>query len=137
MLSRSGVDSLVGLTELDVREVRTGLVTVVRLRRDIVLVRWRRVRRINRILLPEPEVDRRFDLVYCYATLHYVEAVERALRALYELVRPGGHLVFNYPNRLTRAEYRRLSSGDAERGRGGPTRKVFSRRAAERRRVIS
>lgn len=65
-------------------------------------------------VLPDLEVDRRFDLVYCYATLHYVEDAERALRALYDRVREGGHLVFNYPNRLTRAEYRRLVDDEAD-----------------------
>lgn len=57
--------------------------------------------------LPELGIDRRFDLVYCYATLTYVADVESALAALHGLVRPGGYLVFDYPNRHTRATYRR------------------------------
>lgn len=65
-------------------------------------------------VLPDLMVDRRFDLVYCYATLHYVEDAERALRNLYARVRDGGHLVFNYPNRLTPAEYQRIMAGDVE-----------------------
>ena len=55
--------------------------------------------------LPGFDVDRRFDLVYCYATLHYVRDVERAVRNLYDRVRPGGHLVFNYPSETTREFY--------------------------------
>lgn len=48
--------------------------------------------------LPDPDVDRSFDVVYCFATLPYVRDVERAVRDLYALVAPGGHLVVNYPN---------------------------------------
>ncbi len=51
--------------------------------------------------LPTLAVDRRFDLVYCVATLYFVADVRRGLRALYERVAPGGHLVFTYPNRYT------------------------------------
>jgi trans-aconitate methyltransferase len=47
--------------------------------------------------LPDLAIDRRFDAVYCLNTLDYVPEVERALRALFGLVRPGGVLVFNYP----------------------------------------
>ena len=65
--------------------------------------------------LPELDVDRRFDLVYCYATLHYVRDVETALTELYDRTRAGGHLVFNYPNRRTAAHNRRLVSGEADR----------------------
>ena len=35
-------------------------------------------------------------------------ASERAIRDLYDLVTPGGHLVFDYPNRHTRVTYREL-----------------------------
>ena len=52
--------------------------------------------------LPDLDVDRQFDLVYCMATLYFVADVERALRELYDRVRPGGTLVFNYPNRDTK-----------------------------------
>ncbi|WP_247730485.1 class I SAM-dependent methyltransferase [Halovivax limisalsi] len=52
--------------------------------------------------LPDLDVDRRFDLVYCAATLYFVADAERALSSLYELVRPGGTLVVNYPNERTR-----------------------------------
>lgn len=60
--------------------------------------------------LPDLGVDRRFDLVYCMATLYFVEDVERALVELYDVVAPGGTLVCNYPNRYTRA----WASEDAE-----------------------
>lgn len=62
--------------------------------------------------LPAFDPGRLFDVVYCYAVLHYVEDVERAIRELYDAVAPGGHLVFNYPNRITRAEWDRESTGD-------------------------
>ena len=62
--------------------------------------------------LPEFDPGRSFDVVYCYAVLHYVEAVERAIRNLYDAVAPGGHLVFSYANRITRAEWDRESTGD-------------------------
>jgi len=58
--------------------------------------------------LPDLATDRSFDLVYCVGTLYYVPAIERAVEALYERVRPGGHLVVDYPNRLTPAAYRRV-----------------------------
>lgn len=48
--------------------------------------------------LPELDLDRTFDLVYCVATLYFVERVEDALRSLWEHVAPGGHLVVSYPD---------------------------------------
>jgi len=53
--------------------------------------------------LPDLAVDDQFDLVYCIGTLYFVADVERALRALYDRVAPGGHLVVTYPNRYTKA----------------------------------
>ncbi|WP_121821182.1 class I SAM-dependent methyltransferase [Halostella salina] len=47
--------------------------------------------------LPDLSTDRRFDVVYCVATLYFVADPEPALRALYDRVRPGGHLIVNYP----------------------------------------
>lgn len=44
------------------------------------------------------EVERTFDLVTCFRTLHYVTEVKRALTRLYELVNRNRFLVFNYPN---------------------------------------
>jgi SAM-dependent methyltransferase len=61
--------------------------------------------------LPDLDVDRRFDLVYCMAVLYFVADVERAVEALYDRVRPGGHLVFNYANRPTRARFDREFEG--------------------------
>ncbi len=52
--------------------------------------------------LPDLAVDAAFDLVYCVATLYFVADVRAALRALYDRVAPGGHLVFTYPNRYTK-----------------------------------
>ncbi|WP_323191450.1 class I SAM-dependent methyltransferase [Halostella sp. PRR32] len=54
--------------------------------------------------LPDLATDREFDVVYCVATLYFVADPESALRALFDLVREGGHLVVNYPTeRLQRA----------------------------------
>ncbi len=47
-----------------------------------------------------------FDLVLCIATLHYVENSLRALRNLFMAVRPGGHLIVNYPNTFSERWYR-------------------------------
>lgn len=62
--------------------------------------------------LPDLRTDRAFDIVYCYATLHYVREAKRAVVKLYDLVGDGGYLVLNYPNRLTRATYRREFADD-------------------------
>lgn len=64
--------------------------------------------------LPDFDVGRQFDLVYCYATLHYVRDVERAIRNFYEHVHPGGHLIFNYPNDATREFYHDQFGGEEE-----------------------
>lgn len=47
--------------------------------------------------LPDISTERTFDFVFCYATLHYVKDIERAIQNLYDRVRSGGYLVFNYP----------------------------------------
>ena len=50
-------------------------------------------------ILPTFDIDQEFDFVFCYATLHYVREIERAIENLYAHVRSDGHFVFNYPNR--------------------------------------
>lgn len=57
--------------------------------------------------LPSPRKKRTYDLVVCFATLHYIKEIERAVKNLFELVNPKGYLIFNYPNIYTRAAYRR------------------------------
>lgn len=47
--------------------------------------------------LPQLDLERRFDVVYCVATLYFVDDVETAIRSLYEHVEDGGHLVVSYP----------------------------------------
>ena len=49
-------------------------------------------------VLPHPRTLRKFDLVLCFSTLHYVEEVQEAILSLFGLVKPEGYLVFNYPN---------------------------------------
>ncbi len=52
--------------------------------------------------LPNPRKTKTFDLVTCFATLHYVEKIELAIKRLFERVNPGGYLIFNYPNTYLR-----------------------------------
>jgi trans-aconitate methyltransferase len=68
--------------------------------------------------LPHPQSVQRFDLVTCLSTLHYVENVEGALGALYGLLNPGGHMIFNYPSRYTRwAKIREIPPDDEKNRR--------------------
>ncbi|MFC7213996.1 class I SAM-dependent methyltransferase [Saliphagus sp. GCM10025334] len=70
----------------------------------------------ERAVLPEFDPGRQFDLVCCYATLCYVDDTERALRALYDAVTPGGHLVLGYITEAGRDHYDgRLADPDAWR----------------------
>jgi len=62
--------------------------------------------------LPAMAVRRRFSIVLCIATLHYVEDPRRAIRRLYSMVEPGGYLIFNYPNRAHRAAVTREAERD-------------------------
>lgn len=55
--------------------------------------------------LPDPAIGRTFDVVWCVHTLDYVRDVEGALRALYDLVAPGGHLIVRYPSPEVCATY--------------------------------
>src|SRR5271157_148875 len=57
--------------------------------------------------LPSPRKERTFDLVVCFATLHYIRKIELAVKNLLELVNPQGYLIFNYPNIYTKAAYRK------------------------------
>ncbi|WP_435156117.1 class I SAM-dependent methyltransferase [Haladaptatus sp. DFWS20] len=57
--------------------------------------------------LPDLDTDRRFDVVYCVATLYFVEEPRRAIERLYSRVRDGGHLVVNYPNETSREQFDR------------------------------
>ena len=52
--------------------------------------------------LPSLDTDRRFDVVYCVATLFFVADPESAIRNLFERVRDGGSLVVNYPDEALR-----------------------------------
>ncbi|WP_435334630.1 class I SAM-dependent methyltransferase [Haloarchaeobius sp. TZWWS8] len=61
--------------------------------------------------LPDLDVSREFDLVYCMATLYFVDDAEASVAAMYDRVAPGGRLVFNYPNRYTRARFDREFTG--------------------------
>jgi len=63
--------------------------------------------------LPDTGVDCEFDVVYCMAVLYFVADVEAALRELWRLTAPGGHLAFTYANRRLAAWARDLD--DAEK----------------------
>lgn len=89
--------------------------SVVRRNRSIAAEREVDGLRFETARLPALDVDRRFECVTCIATLHYVADVRSALDALYSRVAPGGHLVFNYPNRYTRRMYREDPDTDPER----------------------
>lgn len=65
--------------------------------------------------LPDLEIGRRFEFVWTYATLHYVREIENAIESLYELVRPGGHLVCSYPNSRTQETHQDLEGELRER----------------------
>jgi trans-aconitate methyltransferase len=52
--------------------------------------------------LPDIDMGREFDIVYCMATLYFVEEIESALTNLYNHVDSGGYLIFNYPTKATR-----------------------------------
>lgn len=65
--------------------------------------------------LPAFDVDRTFQCLTCIATLHYVADIEAAIERLYAHVEPGGTLIFNYPNRYTRAVYQQDPATDSER----------------------
>jgi SAM-dependent methyltransferase len=56
--------------------------------------------------LPKPPAGT-YDLVTCIATIHYLSRPEQAIQGLYGIVRRGGHLIFNYPNRIQRERYRK------------------------------
>jgi len=66
------------------------------------------ISRLSRKALPNQEFEiaslpqvpsRTFDCVLCFNTLHYVPESLLAIRRLWSIVRPGGVLIFNYPNR--------------------------------------
>lgn len=68
----------------------------------------------ERAVLPKFDPGRRFDIVSCLFTLCYVADVERALKALYEAVEPGGYLVVHYHNRLAQAHYADIAESPHE-----------------------
>jgi trans-aconitate methyltransferase len=61
--------------------------------------------------LPAFEPGRQFDVVFCYFTLPYVRDVDRALKALYDAVAPGGSLVCNYATPAAR-EFLQVAADD-------------------------
>ncbi|MFB6197071.1 MAG: trans-aconitate 2-methyltransferase [Halobacteriaceae archaeon] len=65
--------------------------------------------------LPAFDIDRTFQCVTCIATLHYVADIETAIESLYSHVEPGGTLIFNYPNRYTRAADQKDPETDPDR----------------------
>ncbi len=60
--------------------------------------------------LPALRCTRPHDLVLSIATLHYVLDIEEAIAALFARVRPGGMVIFNYPNIQTRTWYMKSKS---------------------------
>jgi SAM-dependent methyltransferase len=68
----------------------------------------------ERAVLPDFDPERTFDVISAFFTLCYVEDVERAIRALYDAVAPGGVLVFTYHNRLARSRFRAVAESPEE-----------------------
>jgi ubiquinone/menaquinone biosynthesis C-methylase UbiE len=64
--------------------------------------------------LPDIDVGRGFEAVTCFSSLHYVERIEEAIRSLFNVVKEGGWLLFNYPNIYTHWMYRRDIRQDDE-----------------------
>jgi len=62
--------------------------------------------RFDSEMLPDIKTIDKFDLIYCIATLHYVENIKGAIKNLYEHVNDSGFLIFNYPNRFSLFAYR-------------------------------
>lgn len=65
--------------------------------------------RFEQGVLPQFDPGETFDLVLCYGALAYVRESTTALRALYDAVAPGGHLVLGYFNDHGAAHKRRLA----------------------------
>ena len=68
--------------------------------------------RFHHAELPDLRTNGNYDIVICIATLHYVEDIQRGIKQLHRMVRPGGYLVFNYPNRVQQAATRREARKD-------------------------
>ncbi len=61
--------------------------------------------------LPDLDTDQQFDVVYCVATLYFVDEPRRAIESLYAHVREGGYLILNYPNETSRETFDREFEG--------------------------
>ncbi len=57
--------------------------------------------------LPYPSEKRKFNLLTCFSTLHYVEEIEVAIANMFRMVKPRGYLIFNYPNTYTKSQYQK------------------------------
>ncbi len=62
--------------------------------------------------LPEVPRGSLFSLILCIATLHYVKDSGPAIRNLFAALKPGGFLVFNYPNLYSMNWYRKNANSD-------------------------
>lgn len=69
----------------------------------------------NTIQLPVVPKKTAFSLVLCIATLHYIKDALLTIQNLYSTLKPGGFLIFNYPNLYTKYWYRRNADGDMKR----------------------
>lgn len=67
--------------------------------------------------LPDLDLDRQFETVLCYGTMSYVEDSAAALRALYDAVEPGGHLVLGYVNDGYRRHLQRVLDDPVAHGK--------------------
>lgn len=56
--------------------------------------------------LPNIKTKQKFDVVICFATLHYISNIKVALENLLEHIKKGGFLIFNYPNQYCYLSYK-------------------------------
>jgi trans-aconitate methyltransferase len=88
----------------------------------------------ERSTLPNVPSELSFSLVLCIATLHYVKKSLLAIQNLLGTLKPGGFLIFNYPNRYSVYWYRR-NADEEMKGRFAlllSGKNVLSKRVAEK-----
>ncbi|MFC7059568.1 class I SAM-dependent methyltransferase [Halovenus salina] len=66
-------------------------------------------------VLPEFEPGRKFETVFCFGTMAYVEESKRAVSHLYDAVEPGGHLVMSYVNSSGQQHYNQTIENPQQR----------------------
>ena len=60
------------------------------------------------------QTEKKFDIVFSIATLHYVKDIKNGISSLFKRVDEKGFLIFNYPNVFSLYAYRKYVQDDAE-----------------------